>query len=99
MKLAPHTTLSWLGVRSSNVMAGGRISAPRGRRRSGWQALRAAVCVEPLEPRRLLAQIVVNELGDDLTPDGKVNLREAIMAAETDTSVDGSVAGTGNDTI
>ncbi|MDB5357082.1 MAG: hypothetical protein JWN24_3535 [Phycisphaerales bacterium] len=99
MNLAHHTALSWLGFRPSNVMGGDRISAASGRRRSGWHALRAAVCVEPLERRRLLAQIVVNELGDDLTPDGKVNLREAIMAAETDTSVDGSVAGTGNDTI
>ncbi|MDB5301853.1 MAG: hypothetical protein JWO87_3516 [Phycisphaerales bacterium] len=98
MKLAPHTALSWLSFRPSDVM-GDKISAASGRRRSGWHALRAAVCVEPLERRRLMAQIVVNELGDDLTPDGKVNLREAIMAAETDTSVDGSVSGSSDDTI
>ncbi len=54
---------------------------------------------EPLELRALLATIVVTSLADDLTVDGAVTLREAIAAAETDASVDGSVAGQGPDRI
>jgi len=55
--------------------------------------------LEPLEDRRMLAVITVNSMADDLVVDGMVTLREAIQAANTDTSVDGSVAGSGTDTI
>ena len=47
----------------------------------------------------MLAVITVNSIADDLVGDGMVTLREAIQAANTDTSVDGSVAGSGADTI
>jgi hypothetical protein len=46
-----------------------------------------------LEPRSLLSVITVTSLADNLTVDGKVTLREAIAAANTNSSVDGSVAG------
>jgi len=55
--------------------------------------------VEQLEDRRMLAVITVTSLADNLFLDGSVTLREAIAAANTDTSVDGSVAGNGADTI
>ena len=43
--------------------------------------------------------ITVTSLGDDTTSDGQVTLREAILAANSDSSVDGSVAGNGADEI
>ncbi len=55
--------------------------------------------IEPLEDRQLLAVITVNSLADDLVVDGMVTLREAIQAANTNGSVDGSMAGSGADTI
>lgn len=55
--------------------------------------------IEHLEPRRLLATIVVTDLNDDTIGNGQVTLREALIAAETDSSVDGSAAGAGADTI
>ena len=55
--------------------------------------------VEALEDRRMLAVISVTSLADDLVVDGSVTLREAVQAANTNTSVDGSVAGSGADTI
>ena len=55
--------------------------------------------MEALEGRRLLATITVDSLIDNAFPDGNVTLREAILAANTDTSVDGSIAGSGADTI
>jgi CSLREA domain-containing protein len=45
------------------------------------------------------ATITVTSLADNATVDGQVTLREAIQAANTDTSVDGSTAGSGADTI
>ena len=54
---------------------------------------------ELLEDRRLLATIEVTSLADNLDTDGRVTLREAILAAEIDTSVDGSAAGDGADQI
>ena len=55
---------------------------------------------QPLEDRRMLAVITVDSLADNvLASDGNVTLREAVQAANTDTSVDGSVAGSGADTI
>jgi CSLREA domain-containing protein len=49
--------------------------------------------VEPLEDRSLLATVMVTSLADDLAADGGVTLREAIQAANSNLSVDGSVAG------
>lgn len=57
------------------------------------------VFFEPLEDRRLLATITVTSLADNMIVDGQVTLREAIEAANTNTSVDGSVAGTYSDEI
>ncbi|MEM7394377.1 MAG: CSLREA domain-containing protein, partial [Verrucomicrobiota bacterium] len=45
------------------------------------------------------AVITVTSLDDDTNTNGEVTLREAILAAETDLSVDGSAAGSGADTI
>ena len=55
--------------------------------------------LEPLESRQLMATIAVTSLADNTTADGQVTLREAIQAANTDTAVDGSTAGSGADTI
>ena len=46
-----------------------------------------------------MAIITVTTLDDTVAPDGEVSLREALLAANTDTSVDGSTAGSGADTI
>ena len=77
----------WLSCRSH--------SSPRHDRRLRPRLLR----LEPLEDRRMLAVITVNTIADDLVVDGMVTLCEAIQAANTDASVDGSVAGSGADTI
>lgn len=53
---------------------------------------------ETLETRALLSTITVNTT-ENTANDGLVSLQEAIEAANTDTSVDGSVAGDGADTI
>jgi CSLREA domain-containing protein len=45
------------------------------------------------------ATITVTSLADDTVLNGQVTLREAILAANTDTSVDGSAAGSGADEI
>ena len=55
--------------------------------------------VETLERRNLLATLTVTTLSDELVDDGDVSLREAIISANTDASVDGSAAGAGEDTI
>ncbi|WP_148073081.1 choice-of-anchor Q domain-containing protein [Bythopirellula goksoeyrii] len=55
--------------------------------------------VETLEDRRMLAVITVTSLADNLFIDDEVTLREAILAANTNTSIDGSTAGSGADTI
>ena len=48
----------------------------------------------------MLATIIVTSAADNLTVDGQVTLREAILAAEVNASVDGSAAGdVGHDTI
>jgi CSLREA domain-containing protein len=59
---------------------------------SNWQPL-STIPAECLEERILLSTITVTTLADNLTSDGQVTLREAIKAANTDTSVDGSTAG------
>jgi CSLREA domain-containing protein len=45
------------------------------------------------------ATITVNTTDDELNYDGDCSLREAILAANTDTAVDGCTAGSGADTI
>ena len=63
-----------------------------------WRTRRRRI-FESLENRRVLATIVVTSLADEVADDGQVTLREAIAAANNDTTVDGSVAGSGADTI
>ena len=63
------------------------------------QEIRLATRGEYLEERTLLSAITVTSLADNTTVDGLVTLREAIQAAETDSSVDGSTAGSGADEI
>jgi Ca2+-binding RTX toxin-like protein len=60
---------------------------------------RSASSPEFLEERALLATITVTSLEDNLESDGEVTLREALKAANEDISVDGSVAGSGQDVI
>ena len=55
--------------------------------------------LERLEERIVPAVITVTSAADNMTVDGQVTLREAIEAANTDTRVDGSTAGSGADTI
>jgi CSLREA domain-containing protein len=45
------------------------------------------------------AAITVNTTDDELNADGDCSLREAIVAANTDTAVDACPAGSGADTI
>lgn len=67
-----------------------RIECPKSRR-ARQQFLR--LIVEHLEDRSLLSTIMVTSLADNLTAGGGVTLREAIQAANTNASVDGSAAG------
>ena len=46
-----------------------------------------------------MATVTVTTLADSLATNGQVSLREALQAANTDMSVDGSAAGAGADTI
>ena len=51
------------------------------------------------QPRTLKADIIVNTVEDELNADCDCSLREAIISANTDTAVDGCLAGEGKDTI
>ncbi len=62
-----------------------------------YRRLKRKCSVEPLESRALLSTITVTSLADN--QDGEVTLREAVLAANEDRSVDGSVAGSGSDVI
>ena len=64
-----------------------------------YRRLKRKCSVEPLESRALLSTITVTSLADNLDQDGEVTLREAVLAANEDRSVDGSVAGSGSDVI
>ena len=55
--------------------------------------------LERLEERIVPAIITVTSAADNLVVDGQVTLREAIQAANTNSRVDGSTAGSGADTI
>lgn len=67
--------------------------------RRSTQAAIVTPGVESLEERALLSTITVTSLADNTTSNGLVTLREAIQAANTDSAVDGSTAGSGADTI
>ena len=55
--------------------------------------------LERLEDRIVPAIITVTSIADDMIVNGQVTLREAIQAANTNSRVDGSTAGSGADTI
>ena len=58
-------------------------------RRRGRPASRRRLRLEPLEDRRLLAALIVNSpLDNTVSGDGLVTLREAILAANSDTTTD-----------
>ena len=70
------------------------------RRRSRLTQAAQPDAVQSLESRILPATITVTSLDDGMLANGFVTLREAIQAANTNKSVDGSVAGSvGEDTI
>jgi predicted outer membrane repeat protein len=71
------------------------------RRRSSFSSsLFTSLRLQPLEDRSVPAIITVTTASDTGTfTDGLVSLREALQAANTDLSVDGSIAGNGADTI
>ncbi len=52
--------------------------------------------LEVLEDRLAPALLTVTSLADDVTDNGQLTLREALQAANTDTTVDG-VTGNGDD--
>ncbi|MBM3972376.1 MAG: hypothetical protein FJ302_21330, partial [Planctomycetes bacterium] len=82
--------------RFKSVVRGCVGGAGRGRRRrQGGRAW----WLERLEDRTVPAVITVTSAADNLTVNGQVTLREALQAANTDASVDGSTAGSGVDTI
>src|SRR5262245_16224105 len=62
---------------------------PSRRRRKSFRPLH----FEPLEGRSLLATITVTSLGDARSAGDGVTLREAVQAANTNQSVDGSTSG------
>ncbi len=75
-----------------------RKSAPNAPGRGFAQGRR--LHVETLEDRRMLAVITVDSLLDNAFPDGGITLREAILAANTNTAVGDAPAGdVGADTI
>jgi hypothetical protein len=71
----------------------GNSSAPRRKKRSRGANAGRRVFLELLEYRRQMAVIVVNTVGDGPDVLGAITLRDAIVAAETNTSVNGSTAG------
>jgi len=75
------------------------LTSARRSRGSLHNRQRRRLFLENLESRALLATIAVTSLSDNTIIDGLVTLREAIQAAENDSSVDGSAAGSGADSI
>ena len=80
-----------------------RRSPSKPKRRSS-QKRGQALTYETLEARQLLATLVVNSTLDNFNPsapatDGAITLREAILAANSDTAVGDAPAGSGADTI
>lgn len=94
----------WDSARSGQVQRRSHLSGnPRGRTspssiRIGQPSVKLPV--EQLEQRVLLSAILVNSLEDNTTAgDGLVTLREAINAANNDTTTDLGDTGSGADTI
>lgn len=75
------------------------LFGPASRSQSKPVRRRARLGIEALEDRTVPALITVTSLADNVVDDGQVTLREAIEAANSDTSVDGSTSGSGADTI
>ena len=80
----------WRRPGKSHPTERARRSGGKPKRGRSWQV---RLRLEQLEERSLLATIMVTSLVDNLTADGGVTLREAIQAANTNLSVDGSAAG------
>lgn len=76
-----------------------RLTAGR-RSNSALRGHRRRLRIEPLEERRLLAALTVNSTLDNIIAgDSLVTLREAIIAANTDTATDSGQLANGADTI
>ncbi len=90
--------LRWKSVLTEALTNSRLAKGVRRRKRQGFELSRR-MRLESLEDRRMLAVITVTSNANTFTDDGFVTLREAIFAADTDTSVDGSNAGDGVDTI
>jgi CSLREA domain-containing protein len=63
------------------------------RRRRVVPQKKRSLAIEQLESRRLLATITVTSLADTMVNDSRITLREAIDAANSNRSIDGSPAG------
>ena len=85
--------LRWISLFANRLPKGVR------RKRARYTTSARRLSVEALEDRRMLATITVTSSADNLDIDGLVTLREAIQAANTDMSVDGSEEGNGADVI
>jgi hypothetical protein len=76
-----------------------RVPSMRGRRRRS-RCVTRRLAFERLEPRRVLAVLMVTGVGDVLdAEDGFVSLREAILAANNDTATELGDVGNGADEI
>lgn len=62
-------------------------------RRKSKTFKRRSLAIEQLESRQLLATITVNSLADTMVNDTRITLREAIEAANSNRSIDGSPSG------
>ena len=94
--------INWLQQIHHLIKKQTRNPARRDLRRRRFQN-RPLIAAEALEDHTLLSSITVTALTDgtlaSLAGDGQISLREAIEAANTNTSVDGSTAVSGADTI
>jgi CSLREA domain-containing protein len=86
----------WKALKSRSIRPARRRDQDGRRRRRLWAG---GPGIELLEYRAVPATITVTSLADSTAVDAQVTLREAIQAANTDLSVDGSTAGSGADTI
>ena len=66
------------------------------RRRGSGREFSRSYAAEVLEVRTLLSTITVTSLADNASHNGFVTLRDALTAANTDKSVNGSTAGITN---
>ena len=69
------------------------------RRRTRTKRRHRGLTFESLEQRRVLTTIIVDSLADNTTIDSQITLREALLAANNDSSVGDAPAGFGADTI